>query len=105
MEGPDHAASLEVNEFKKLVKGVREIEMAMGSSSVARKQSQGEMINRENLGKSLKDGDIKSGTKLESHHIKVRSPGQGLSPQRYNDLLGKTLLHDMNNEDFFMSLI
>lgn len=102
MEGPDHAASLEVNEFKKLVKGVREIEMAMGSSSVARKQSQGEMINRENLGKSLvADGDIKSGTKLESHHIKVRSPGQGLSPQRYNDLLGKTLMHDMNNEDFF----
>ena len=60
------------------------------------------MINRENLSKSLVAvGNLEAGTKLESHHIKVRSPGQGLSPQKYNDLLGKILQHNMNDEDFF----
>jgi N-acetylneuraminate synthase len=54
MEGPDHAASLEFHEFQSLIKGIREIEIALGDGeSSNRKFSQGEMINRENLGKSL----------------------------------------------------
>jgi len=102
MEGPDHAASLDFDEFKTLVTGIREVEQALGSSQKNRQQSQGEMINRENLGKSLVAvGNLKAGTKLEANHIKVRSPGQGLSPQKYNDLLGKILQHNMSDEDFF----
>ena len=78
MEGPDHAASLEPKNFENLVKGIREIDEAMGTSD-KRIVSQGEMINRENLGKSLvADGDIKKGSTIKSEDIKVRSPGQGL---------------------------
>ena len=33
MEGPDHAASLEKDEFRQLIKSIREIESALGSSS------------------------------------------------------------------------
>jgi len=50
MEGPDHAASLEPDEFEKMVSGIREIELALGDTS-KRQMTQGEMINRENLGK------------------------------------------------------
>ena len=52
MEGPDHAASLEPNEFGQLTKGIREVEAALGDGGT-RRLSQGEMINRENLGKAL----------------------------------------------------
>ena len=52
MEGPDHAASLEPEEFKTLVAGIREIEAARGRLA-ERALSQGELINRENLAKSL----------------------------------------------------
>tara|TARA_B100001989_G_scaffold37351_1_gene22397 strand:+ start:7567 stop:9453 length:1887 start_codon:yes stop_codon:yes gene_type:complete len=101
MEGPDHAASLEIKEFRNLVKGIREIDEALGSNK-ERVVSQGEMINRENLGKSLvADGEISEGTVINSSHIKVRSPGQGLSPQNYERLLGKTLKRSMADEDFF----
>jgi len=101
MEGPDHAASLEIKEFRNLVKGIREIDEALGSNK-ERVVSQGEMINRENLGKSLvADGEIFEGTVINSSHIKVRSPGQGLSPQNYERLLGKTLKRSMADEDFF----
>lgn len=101
MEGPDHAASLEPTEFKRLIEGIREIEQALGDDS-ERKLSQGEMINRENLGKSLvAASDLAQGTVLGPQHIKVCSPGQGLSPQHYEQLLGRTLQHDMTDEDFF----
>lgn len=101
MEGPDHAASLEANEFKRLIEGIREIEQALGDGK-ERTLSQGEMINRENLGKSLVSvSALPKGTILKAQHIKVRSPGQGLSPQYYEQLLGRTLQHDMIEEDFF----
>ena len=101
MEGPDHAASLTPDELCNLVKGIREIEIALGDGS-ERKITQGEMINRENLSKSLVSSSrLKRGTILQSDHIKVRSPGQGLSVQYFEDLLGRTLQHDMDEEDFF----
>lgn len=101
MEGPDHAASLEPAEFKALVEGTREIEQAIGHGAY-REVSQGEMINRENLSKSLVAScALKKGTIIEARHLKVLSPGQGLSPQNYEKLLGSTIRRDMMEEDYF----
>ncbi len=101
MEGPDHAASLEFDEFAEMIKGIREIEIALGNGDV-RELSQGEMINRENLGKSLVAAeDLKKGTILTSSHIKVLSPGQGLAPNNYEKLVGIELKRDIKKEDYF----
>lgn len=101
MEGPDHAASLEFKEFQQLIAGIRELEQALGDDR-ERELSQGEMINRENLAKSLVAArPLKRGTVLQAQDIQVRSPGQGLSPQRYEALLGRTLQRDLATEDFF----
>lgn len=101
MEGPDHAASLTFPELKRMIDGIREIEECLGDGQ-SRVISQGEMINRENLGKSLVAAmRLPKGTVLTADHIKVRSPGQGLSPQRYEELLGRKLWRDMAEEDFF----
>lgn len=101
MEGPDHAASLEPVEFKMLVNGIREIELALGSG-VSRKMSQGEMMNRENLGKSLVAArKLKKNEIIKYSDVKVCSPGQGLSPQKITSLLGKKINRDMDYEDFF----
>ena len=101
MEGPDHAASLLKSEFKALVEGIREIEESLGNEN-ERFLSQGEMINRENLSKSLVSSmPLKEGTVLEEKHIKVCSPGQGLSPQYFDKLLGSKLKRNLDSEDFF----
>jgi sialic acid synthase SpsE/sugar phosphate isomerase/epimerase len=101
MEGPDHAASLEARDFRRLVEGIREIEQALGDGG-ERRISQGEMINRENLAKSLIAATaLRKGTLIRPEHVKVRSPGQGLSPQHYAKLVGRKLQRDMNEEDFF----
>ena len=101
MEGPDHAASLEFEEFSLLVEGVREIEIALGSSN-AKSVSQGELINRENLGKSIvAKTAIKKGTILKRHHLNIKSPGQGLSPQKIQNIIGKVAKRDFEKEDYF----
>ena len=101
MEGPDHAASLEYDEFKSLVFGIREVEKALGHGD-SRELSQGEMINRENLGKSLVAArDLKDGHIVKASDIKILSPGQGLSPQNFESLLGKKLHRDIDFEDYF----
>lgn len=100
MEGPDHAASLTQDEFKRMVLGIREIELSLGGHQ--RMLSQGEMINRENLSKSLVSSrPLKKGEILCANDIKVRSPGQGLSPQMFEKLIGIKLTRDMSEEDYF----
>ena len=101
MEGPDHAASLEYDEFKSLVEGCREIKQALGDSKEKR-ISQGEMINRENLSKSLvASRNLKKGDLIKQEDVKVLSPGQGLSPQMLDKLIGKILNRNMQFEDYF----
>lgn len=100
-EGNDHRVSLLPDEFKAMVQGIREIEQAMGSRE-ARRVTQGEMMNREVLAKSLIAGrDIAAGEVLTIDMIDVRSPGQGLSPNRKSELVGRTVMRAMNAGDFF----
>lgn len=101
MEGPDHASSLTFDEFKLMTSGIREIELALGSGE-ERIISQGEMINRENLSKSLvASRSLSQGDIITASDVEVRSPGQGLSPQFYDELVGRTMSRDMQADDFF----
>ena len=100
MEGPDHAASLEPDDFRRLVEGIRQVEQALGTEKKV--VSQGEMINRENLAKSLiAKHPLKKGHRIDREDVDVKSPGQGLSPKYLDRLIGKTLTRDLDAEDFF----
>ena len=106
MEGPDHAASLEPGEFAAMVAGIREVEAALGVASIdgERPLSQGELINRENLAKSLvASHDIPAGTVLADADIIVRSPGQGLSPINLPKLVGRRIGRSLKKDDYFFS--
>ena len=102
MEGPDHAASLEPEEFKALVTGIREVEAARGEPLTERALSQGELINRENLAKSLVAARaIAAGAVVTEADIAVKSPGQGLSPLKMPALIGRKLGRAMAADDYF----
>ena len=90
MEGPDHAASLEPEELHALIAGLNEIKAGLGRSG-DRVVSQGEMMNRENLSKSLvSTRNILVGEEIAASDITVVSPGRGLSPLKHNLLVGTT---------------
>jgi sialic acid synthase SpsE/sugar phosphate isomerase/epimerase len=102
MEGPDHAASLEPGEFKALVNGIREVEAARGEKLSERALSQGELINRENLAKSLVAArNITAGTIISDGDVAVKSPGQGLSPLKMPALIGRRIGRAMSADDYF----
>lgn len=102
MEGPDHAASLEPEEFKALVSGIRDVEAARGDRLAERALSQGELINRENLAKSLVAArDLPAGTIVAEADVAVKSPGQGLSPLKMPALIGRRLTRAMVRDDYF----
>jgi sialic acid synthase SpsE/sugar phosphate isomerase/epimerase len=101
MEGNDHKVSLLPDEFKDMVEGIRQVELALGSPS-KRSMSQGELINRENLAKSLViNRDLAKGEMITEEMIEVKSPGKGLQPNRLKDLIGKAAIRDFVKGDFF----
>lgn len=101
MEGPDHLASLEPAEFRGLVDGIRQVEKALPWTGPGRHVSQGELLNRENLGKSvIAVRDIAEGTTLTEDSFRVASPGQGLPPYRLSELIGRKARRAIHSGDF-----
>jgi N-acetylneuraminate synthase len=101
MEGNDHKVSLLPEEFSAMVQAIRQVETALGSAST-RKMSQGEIMNRSTLAKSLIAAcDIVPGTPVTESMIEVKSPGRGLQPNRRKELLGRSLHRAVKAGDFF----
>jgi len=106
MEGPDHAASLEPVEFASLIAGIREVEAALGQETPSRERflSQGELINRENLAKSLVAArELPAGTIISEADVLVRSPGQGISPLALPKLVGRELRRSVRADGYFFA--
>ncbi|MFW5906077.1 MAG: N-acetylneuraminate synthase family protein, partial [Desulfobia sp.] len=101
LEGNDHKVSLLPGEFAEMVRNIREVEEAIGKEA-ERELTQGEMINRENLAKSLViNQELKKGQTITQEMIEVKSPGQGIQPYRKEDLVGMTAKRYFQPGDFF----
>ena len=103
--GPDHKVSLEPYELKRLIRDIRTADQAIGKEK--RIMLRGEVLNRELFSKSLvAKTDLRQGTVLTREMIAIRGPGKGLSPNRIDEVVGKSLLHDIeagacfHEEDF-----
>ncbi|WP_417333243.1 N-acetylneuraminate synthase [Halarcobacter sp.] len=87
MEGPDHKASLEPDQLKAMVKAIRNIELALGSS--VKKPSKSEIPNIQIARKSIvANTDIKKGELLTEEKITIKRPGNGINPMQWNEIVG-----------------
>ncbi|MDQ7949356.1 MAG: N-acetylneuraminate synthase [Pedobacter sp.] len=94
MEGPDHSSSLNPSEFKELVLGIRNIEMALGSG--LKVPSKIESENAYGMKRSLVAlKDLKAGEVLREEFIGFKRPFSGLSPNMLNQVIGKKLTKDV----------
>lgn len=88
LPGPDHKASLEPDDLKKLVKSIREVELAIGSP--LKHPAPSELKNRPVARKSLvASRDIHKGEFFTQNNLAVKRPGDGISPIYYWEWLGK----------------
>lgn len=89
MEGPDHKASLEPNELMSMVSAIRNIEKALGNGNKAVSESE-----RKNIAIARKSivvaCPIKKGDVLTEDNLTVKRPGNGISPMRWDEIIGQT---------------
>lgn len=91
LPGPDHQASLEPAELLAMVSAIRNIEVALGDG--VKRPSLSEIKNMAVARKSLVASRlIKVGEKFTSENMTAKRPGTGVSPMRWDEIVGKTAL-------------
>ena len=98
LPGPDHKASLEPNELIAMVKAIRNIEHSLGSG--VKEPALSEIKNLPIARKSIMaKQQIAKGEVLSASNLIVKRPGDGISPMRWDLLVGQIANRDyLTNE-------
>ena len=98
LPGPDHQASLEPAELRTLVSSIRNIEIALGDG--IKRPTPSEARNKLVARKSLvASRAIKAGEVFTAENLTTKRPGTGISPMRWDDLLGKRALREFAEDE------
>lgn len=98
LPGPDHLASLDPDELAKLVVGIRNIELALGNGQKVPTDS--EKKNMAIARKSLVAAkQINAGDEFCEDNIVAKRPGTGISPMRWDQVVGKKAIRDFQIDE------
>lgn len=98
LPGPDHQASLEPDELKAMVQGIRNIETAMGDG--IKRPSPAEIKNKPIARKSLVAArPIQSGERFSEDNLVTKRPGTGISPMRWDEVIGRKAPRDFSEDE------
>jgi N-acetylneuraminate synthase len=93
LPGPDHKASLEPGELKDMVASIRAVETSLGRPE--KQPTPSEAKNIPVARKSLVAARaIRKGERFSQENLGIKRPGDGVSPTRYWEWLGKTAGRD-----------
>ncbi len=100
-KGTDHAFSLEPNGFSKFVRNLHRIEKMLGSTH--KKLLNSEKSHLYKMQKSIvASRSLKKNQKITMKDITFRSPGAGLDPYFYKDIIGCKLKTNLNEDDLIL---
>ncbi|MFA6075353.1 MAG: N-acetylneuraminate synthase [Negativicutes bacterium] len=89
MPGPDHRASANPEELELIIKSIRQVQNSLGDGIKLPMKS--ETANRSVIRKSLvARKNIAAGEKIDVMNLSIKRPGDGISPMRYWELIGRT---------------
>lgn len=93
MPGPDHKASLDIDELTRMVQCVRNVEKALGNGCkcVSDSEKGNIAVARKSI---VASRDIKAGEEFSADNLTVKRPGNGVSPMSWHNLLGKKAARD-----------
>lgn len=98
MKGPDHKASIEPEQFKKMVTSIRNIELALGNN--IKRPSKSELLNIKDVRKSIvAKTKIKKGELLNENNLAIKRPGNGISPMRWDDIINTKAKKNYKKDD------
>ncbi len=100
MPGPDHSSSLEPVEFKILVEGIRNIEIALGDG--LKVPSAAEIKNTFGMKRSLVAlKEMEAGAEIKVEDIGFKRPANGMSPNMMDLIVGKRLKKRLSVDEAF----
>lgn len=98
MPGPDHKASLEPDELGRMVKNIRNIEIALGDG--VKRVSESERKNIAIARKSIvARRNIQEGEILTEENLAVKRPGTGINPMQWMEVLGTRAVRDFKEDE------
>ena len=98
LPGPDHKASLEPEGLVAMVSAIRNIEVALGDG--IKRLTLSEARNRPVMRKSLMACQpIKAGEIFSTKNITTKRPGTGISPMRWDEVVGRTASRDFAEDE------
>ncbi|HDS09101.1 MAG TPA: N-acetylneuraminate synthase, partial [Firmicutes bacterium] len=87
LPGPDHKASITPIELKQMVKGIREVESALGTGKKMPVESEEKV--RKIIRKSLiAVHDLNPGETIKSGDLEIKRPGTGIEPKYFEKVIG-----------------
>ena len=88
LPGPDHCCSSEPAEFTALVRGIRDVERALGDG--VKRPTVAELANLTGMRRSIVSAHtIEAGTIVTAADFTFKRPATGLAPKRLGELLGR----------------
>ena len=98
LPGPDHKTSLEPDQLKRMIKAIREVELAMGSS--VKRPTSSEIRNIDAARKSIvAKVEITKGEEFTMGNLEVKRPGTGVSPMRIHEVLGRHAIRNFEKDE------
>jgi len=98
MDGPDHKASLEPEQLKAMVNGIRLVSRALGSG--IKEPTKSERKNIDVVRKSIvASQSIKIGEIFSEDNMAVKRPGLGINPMHWDEVLGKVAQRNYEEDD------
>lgn len=100
LPGPDHRASLEPEQLKNMVTGIRKVESALGNGikKPAKREFEIAAVARKSLVAAC---NIKKGTVLSAEMVAIQRPGTGLPPSLFESILDKRVTADIEKGTLF----
>ena len=98
LPGPDHAASMEPDDFAQMVKSIRAVESALGDGIKRPGKSERENISivRKSLVASMA---ISKGDLFSAANITAKRPGTGVSPMLWDSVVGRRAPRDYEPDE------
>lgn len=98
MSGPDHKASIEPVELKKMVESIRNVESALGEYNKV--PNEVERMTADVVRKSIvAKCKIKKGERLTSDNLTVKRPGSGINPMRWFEVVNQEANRDYEEDE------
>lgn len=101
LPGPDHKASLEPKEFKAMVSSIHKVQLALGDG--IKRPSPSEAKNKAIVRKSLVAAkQIRAGEQFTAENVGVKRPGTGISPMRWDEVIGRYAVKDFSIDELIL---